>query len=488
LASLRHIAKQSGTYSVAVFFSRAASFLLLPLYTRYLNPADYGVLEVLDVAANLIALMAGSRLGQALFYYSANATDPKDRDRYVTTAFLGALAIGTAIAAIGIAASSFLSVALFGVSAYAVPIALVSGTVGCSLPLEMGLCVIRADDRGGLYTGLLVSRLLLTIIMNVVALVLLQMRVEGILASALISACAGTVFAGWYCLAGRNTGWDASAFRRLVIYSFPLALSALAEFTIQFANRLFLTGSVSLHDIGLFSLAYKIGLLITYIHSPFATYWNAQMFAVWKTTNGEAVYVRVCSYVAFVLIGSGLLLCLFATPLMALLTAAEFHSASVYVPWIVLACVLRALGSQFRGVFLIANSTAREARVTGAGAIVCLTGYAVLIPHFGVWGAIHSTLAGFAVMFVYGLRSAQAVRRVPFEYGRMAQLGLTAALIYGVYAGISPTGLGSQILAGLVCAIAYPCILLLTGFLNREERHQLRSTLVGLPARFAFLR
>jgi hypothetical protein len=63
--------RKSAVYAIAILAPRALSFALIPLYTRYLTPADYGVLELLDLTLNLIIVFAGSRLGQAFYYYFA---------------------------------------------------------------------------------------------------------------------------------------------------------------------------------------------------------------------------------------------------------------------------------------------------------------------------------------------------------------------------------------------------------------------------------
>jgi hypothetical protein len=46
---LAQTARHSAIYALGVLLNRAAGFLMLPLYTRYLTPADYGAVEMLFV-------------------------------------------------------------------------------------------------------------------------------------------------------------------------------------------------------------------------------------------------------------------------------------------------------------------------------------------------------------------------------------------------------------------------------------------------------
>ncbi|MGB9625527.1 MAG: lipopolysaccharide biosynthesis protein, partial [Phycisphaerae bacterium] len=62
-ASIRHevrgIARHGTVYMLAALASKAVGFLMIPLYTHYLSTADYGRLELLDLTATLISMLAG---------------------------------------------------------------------------------------------------------------------------------------------------------------------------------------------------------------------------------------------------------------------------------------------------------------------------------------------------------------------------------------------------------------------------------------------
>src|SRR5438445_12161392 len=65
--------RSSAVYAVANFGIKALSFLLLPLYTRFLAPADYGVISLAETLAALIGIVGGlglsSALGRLYFQY-----------------------------------------------------------------------------------------------------------------------------------------------------------------------------------------------------------------------------------------------------------------------------------------------------------------------------------------------------------------------------------------------------------------------------------
>src|SRR5690348_5251202 len=115
----RDIIKKTSTYSVAMEAGRVMSFALLPVYTRYLTPADYGVMELLDLTVNLVGMFIGTRLGQALFYFYFAASTKQEKDKCISTAFFGSVLLGCVCAAISLILAPALSGLVFGTAQYA---------------------------------------------------------------------------------------------------------------------------------------------------------------------------------------------------------------------------------------------------------------------------------------------------------------------------------------------------------------------------------
>src|SRR5438128_2036698 len=81
--------RQSGLYFVAQVFQKAASFLLIPIWTYYLVPADYGVVGTMSAYNNLlhIVLMLGI-YGAVVRHYYEFKQDAQEQRSYVFSNFL----------------------------------------------------------------------------------------------------------------------------------------------------------------------------------------------------------------------------------------------------------------------------------------------------------------------------------------------------------------------------------------------------------------
>ena len=73
LKYLRQLASESLVYGLAGTVSRFITLFLVPLYTRALTPADYGVMSLIRNTTTLVAMIASSSLDAATqcFYWDS---------------------------------------------------------------------------------------------------------------------------------------------------------------------------------------------------------------------------------------------------------------------------------------------------------------------------------------------------------------------------------------------------------------------------------
>ncbi len=81
LGTYRNLIKHSAIYGIGHVLSRSASFLLLPVYTNYLRPADYGVIAILDLFAGILAILIGAGIASAVTRHHFEAKDETERSQ-----------------------------------------------------------------------------------------------------------------------------------------------------------------------------------------------------------------------------------------------------------------------------------------------------------------------------------------------------------------------------------------------------------------------
>jgi len=467
----RDIAKKSAIYSLVPVINRGASFLLLPIYTRVLTPADYGVMELLDLTSNIIGLLLGTRIGQALFYFYFTAKDEEEQHSCLTSIYMGA-GLVAALAAFLIISAAPISNLIFGSSNYALYLRLVFASFGVSVLGELNLCYLRAIGQAARYVKVTFATLAINVTTSLILVLALRRGIEGLLVAGLLSSSITTIWLAWTILSGIRLRVDWRLIGRMFRYSIPLSVSSLAIFLIHYGDRLFLRSQVSLSQLGIYGLAYKFAMLVPNCHLPFALHWNAQVRAILDKPDGETVYIRICTYLTAGMLAVGVALALFIRPVLAVMAGQRFFDAAPLVPALVAAYVIRAVGAHIQGIFTARGTPGLEARVSLVGGGVCMVSYAVLIPMFKVWGAVAATLIGFTTILVYGFYCAQRLRRFDFEYARLLRTALMGCVSVGVFYAFRPQSLRLEPIVAAGCFTGY-LAWIFCGCLDSAERAEL---------------
>src|SRR5215468_4525357 len=109
LDELKKLLKHSTIYGAGNVLGKLVGFFMIPFYTHYLSPADYGTLELLDLSLSLTGLVLTMWLNASVVRHYNDFDDPKDRNQAVSTTFIFSIAIGLVVAGLGLRFSRFLS-------------------------------------------------------------------------------------------------------------------------------------------------------------------------------------------------------------------------------------------------------------------------------------------------------------------------------------------------------------------------------------------
>ena len=79
--------RQTATYALTPVIAKAVSFAMVPVFTHFLAPEDYGRLDVLQTLADLLSILIGLGLADTLFRFAGSAPDDAARRRAAANLF-----------------------------------------------------------------------------------------------------------------------------------------------------------------------------------------------------------------------------------------------------------------------------------------------------------------------------------------------------------------------------------------------------------------
>jgi O-antigen/teichoic acid export membrane protein len=462
---LRKLGKHTLVYTTGIIIGKAASFVMLPVYTRYLSPADYGVLELLGMTLDVIGMITGVGLVTGVFKFFSAAEDPKEKKVVISTAAWGAATLAGFTTLIGVAIAPELSKLIFGSTANQDYLRLYFVLFFLQNLEYVPLLLVRAENRSVMFVSINVTKLIVMLSLNILFVVHMGLKIEGAIASSIIAYALSSVGLTGYMIHRVGLGFSREKLRELLSFGSPLILWWLGSFVLVFSDRYFLNHYRGTAEVGIYSLAYKFAFLLHALaYGPFETIWTAQRFEVAKRPDATELYTRVFLYLNLILGSMGLILSLFVRDFLRVMSDPAFLPAYHLVPLLIAAQVVFIWADYWTlGIYIRGKTKAMAVGAMVLIPVTLLLNY-LLIPRWGMYGAAWATMAAYTVRFFWIYNSAQKYYVIPSRWRSVtnlyAILGVAVAIgfIYRVETLSSSLAL-SAVLMVLALSFVYKRVL-----------------------------
>jgi len=427
---MSRIGRHGLVYGTGFILSKAVAFVMLPVYTRYLTPADYGLLQLIDMVVEVASIAAGSRLGAGIFRFYHKAETPEERRALLSTALIVLLASYAAAATATYAYAPTIARVALGDAG---DVALVR-IAGMSLAFESLLLVpfayLRVRDQSVFYVAVSLAKLILQVTLNIVFVVYLSLGAKGVLLSTLAANIVTGAFLTAYLVRGVGLRFSEGAARDLLRFGIPFVGTQIATFILTFGDRYFLRRASDATVVGLYGLAYQFGFLLAALGDlPFSMVWEPARFEIATRPDRDELYARAFIYFNILLLTMGVLITLFVGDFLRIVAAPAFLPARELVPIILIAYVLQSWTGMHNIGIQVRERTEFYTLANWAGAIVALVGYVLLIPRLLGLGAALATVVSFAVRewLVYAL--SQQLWPVRYRWAPVIRLLVIATTV-----------------------------------------------------------
>ena len=466
---ITRLAKHSAIYGLGGLVSRILAVLLLPLYTHYLAPADYGRIETLIAATTVLVIVLRMGISPAFFRFYFDSPDTERRTVVVRTSFWFTMTMATAGLVLGLVFASEISHALhLGDHANLVRAAAVG--LWAQMNYEQLTSLFRAEERSVQFVVASLANVLITVGATVLLVVALHKGAVGVL----VGNFTGTLCVYLALLAYRRYQlglvFDWKLFREMNRFGMPLVPSALALWAINFIDRLFIALYKGQGEVGVYSVAVRVSSAIVFLLIAFRTAWPAFAYSIEDDREAKRTYSFVLTYLVYVTSWAALALGALAPWLVRLLARnPAYHRASEAVALLAFGGVAYAAYT----VLAIGSGRARRTQlnwiISGAAAALNIGLNVALIPPYGMVGAAISTVAAYLALFLGMVVYAQHVYPVSYQWRRVATAA-GAAVALTVLAAALHVPLGVAIALVLV----YPLALLPLRFYLPAELDRVR--------------
>jgi O-antigen/teichoic acid export membrane protein len=485
------LAKESLVYGVSSLLSRFLNFLLVPFYTHVLTPAEFGISNILFALIAFLNVIYQAGFDSAYLRLERDADDA-GRKRLFSTAFWSQAGIAALLTAPFLLASPGLG------AAFAVPdrhlqlFALAALILGFDTLTVVPMAHLRARHQASRFAAIRLLNVAVNIGGNLIFVLWLRQGLWGVFLANAVASLFTLALLLPTLLENLRASYDRQGVSELLRFGLPFIPAGLYGIVNEMAGRLFLSrltpaqveglypgrGWDMLHLTGIFSASWKLGIFGLLLVQMYRLAWQPFFLQHQGDADAGALFGRVLRLLLLFVGACGLGLMLFLDKLVAFpifgktLIAPAFWPGLPIVPGVLLAYAFQAWFVHFTlGVYL-AKQTRALIWINGLGAAVTVLLNLLLVPRFGLWGAVWAAVACYAVMAFFMTRKSQALFPIALRWKRLLPtvgwLGLCFAA--GFWTQAHPElELGPRFLL-LAAGLALPFAL---GAVTAEERRAL---------------
>jgi len=427
-------------YGIANFGIRGLSFVLVLVYAHYLLPSDYGIIYMAEIVASFLMMLGNLAIDSALQrIYFQYAHDQETLRTYLGTAVrFGFCSTAILVALTLLAGSRVQSHLLASVDVAFYPyIAMAIATALATQWVQYRLAIYQAEQRPACYAALSSLVFLLTTALCVYAVVFQHRRAIGMLEGKLIATTLALLVAIWNMRTLLTARFEWRFVRESLSFSLPLLPHLVMASGLIVADRFILEHYRDLTEVGIYSLAYTLGMAMYVVTQSVAQAWLPMFFdlAGRNKENGQLLG-RICSGLVILLVAIACVGMLLSPLFVHLALDYRYRTAGSIVPLVI-------MGYLFHGVFTLLNISIMQAKRTGFVFLVSLFAFSAnmvlnfgLIPKWGMGGAAWATTIAYGLEAAVAYIFAQHFLALPY---RLPEI-LTALAIAGTAMGLTQSG------------------------------------------------
>jgi O-antigen/teichoic acid export membrane protein len=441
--SARKIGKLSAIYMIGSFAPQIIAVLLTPVFTRYLEPAQMGIV---NQAARLVTLLTFVvQFGfTSVLKGDYFRVELDERPSLVRTVLIGQTAMAALVCALllvvglwpvgdqNLAEQILPGLPLEAWQVYLVW-ALVVWQAFCDTVILVGRSVAQLNERAAAAVGVYFIRYLSQAVLGLAAVVGLGWLGLGRMVTIAIGLTLGAIAAIVVIWPYAKGSFDPAVFRRTLVRGFGFMPHVIAAFMPQTVTAWLLGRHWGSRTNGLFGAAVQLPQMteVTMNAISSAVYPTLAYLMRDGSIESKRQQSRVYSWLALGIIAMSLSVSILSPIGIRILNAPAYHEAIAYAP-------ILALAWGFTGLYMVVSNAVYFigggwwlSTASTAAAVTHFVLSVPLISRFGLWGASWSLVAGNAVLFLVAAYAEHRLYPLPWEYKRLS-VGFLTALATGI--------------------------------------------------------
>lgn len=386
---IKSLFKHSSIYGIGTIIGQAVGFLLLPLYTRYLTPADYGIATILEITLGFVGVIVGWGIFDAMNRFYQDYDDEATRNHVVSTLYWIIAVVSIIVLVVTEWASTFLSQILFDNDAYASLFNLVAIGMALGFFISPGMWYCMVKNRSFLYVTISLLNLIAMIGFNIWFIAFMELGIKGIYYSMIITRVIFAVALSLPILWSVGISFSRQLAVGMLQFSLPMIFSSLFRMGTNESDKYFINYFLSPVETGIYTVANKFGNAIHVLISvPFMQSFLPKRFEIMKQADARETYAQIFNYYMLLVGSVGFIISVLSPEIIHIMATEKFYKAADYIPLIVISWIVLGMRHHFETGILIEKKTKYFAYINGSTGVLTIALNYLLIGKYNMWGAL----------------------------------------------------------------------------------------------------
>ena len=417
---LKKLASQTAIYGLSSVVGRLLNYLLVPIYTRYFLPAEYGVVTELYAYVAFLVVMLTYGMETAFFRFSK-----KEETTNVYSTTLISLLISSVIFIGLIFLNSSEISQWLGYANHPEYIQFFALIIGMDAVASISFAKLREQDKAMRFAFIRIVNIMINIGLNLYFIVYQEYGIAYIFIANLVASVI-TLLMLFPQMISSSWVFDKKLWKKMMIYALPLLIAGLAGMTNETIDRILLkhllpNTDMAASELGLYGAFYKLSIIMILFIQTFRFAAEPFFFAQEKEGNSRKIYADVLKYFTIIMAFIFLGVTIFYDVIKGFL-GSEYHDERGF-----LVVSILLLANLFLGIYYnlsiwykLTEKTKYGAYLSIFGAIITLSLNFTLIPVLGFVGCAWATLVCYFSMTVASYYLGKRHFSVPYQVKRIA--------------------------------------------------------------------
>lgn len=396
MKELGRFVKTTGIYLIGNVLTKAIAFIMLPIYTKYLTPTDYGTFDVnvayVTFLSSVLFLDIWSAVMRFMFDYQK---DDEKRTPILSGFFI--FAVSTLLYAV----FAFVLGSLFHIE-YLVWVFLYGLTINLQ---QMLAYIVRGFGKNTLFAVSGVIGSLITVLANIVFIAFFRLGYEYLYISSVIGYAINIIILAFgvnFPTIIRETKYNYSLTKEMLVFSLPLTINSVSWWFLTAFNRVWLTHVLSPSANGLYAVANKFSAVVQLIDQAFQMAWQELSFKKGGSNDSDKDTFfgsAIQEYIKFMSLGLAILI-----PVIRIIfpyfVSSAYSDARNIVPLALIATILSSISTFLGGTLTAIKKNRYLFTTTLSGTVVNVAVIFITIGSLGVQSASVALALGYLVVDV----------------------------------------------------------------------------------------